>query len=196
MVGASKRFTAESGSRNRNAKRNRFEAGRIGDHFLYGTSGVFTLEFVGRAEREGLRLLGSNRLTSPDGELRCWCVCLGMGAGRGRYGREEVHRPGFPGVPRTPRQLLPRGSVGPAHVMFAPSRTAVPCLFDGDLGCPFQTGEAFYQSPSNLEDLTSASLPSCATRDVTPCNSFAPGSCRARILSMYFLHRHNASHGI
>lgn len=107
MVGASKRFTAESGNKNRNAKRNRSEAGRIGDHFLYGMSGDLALEFVGRADCEGLHLLGSNRLTSPDGDLRGWCVCLGMGAGRGRYGREEVHRPGFPGVPRTPRQLLP-----------------------------------------------------------------------------------------
>lgn len=50
------------------------------------------------------------------------------------------------GGPRTPRQHHPVESVGPTLVMFAPSHAAVPSLFDGDLGCLFQTGEAFYKS--------------------------------------------------
>lgn len=199
MVGASKRFTAESGNKNRNAKRNRSGAQRIGGHFLYGMSGDLVLEFVGRADCEGLHLMGSNRLTSPDGELRCWCVCLGMG------GRPRALRAGrgpqtwFSRWPADPSSASPPVDRWvPPMSCSHPAVAAVPCLFDGDLGCPLQTGEAFYQSTSNLEDLTSASLPSCATRDVTPMqlNHLDPACVRHGILSMYFLHRHNASHGI
>lgn len=39
----------------------------------------------------------------------------------------------------------PRLIGGSRPCLFAPS-AAVPSLFDGDLGCLFQTGEAFYQS--------------------------------------------------